>query len=253
MKTQLRILAIMTGFVICSSGMTPSNYEKQCVSGRDAFQVKITVIHKVGNELLEFDTLRYQNSSGNKYSVYTLRYFLSGISLTKNTGETVLLKEVQYVDGRIIKTNSFLSGDLVPAGEYLFLTFQFGLNDQFNVSGRFPNHPENRMEWPETMGGGYHYMKLEGKIESTAEDLNFQAHTGRLNETSHFIRISLPVKGLKVDHDGVSIQLIMDINQWWEQPNKLDLNDISAIMDNYQIQKQLMENGRNVFSTGAIE
>jgi hypothetical protein len=46
----------------------------------------------------------------------------------------------------------------------------------------------------------------------------------------------------------VDVEIIMDIKNWWESPNTLDLNDMSMIMGNEDMQEKLQQNGDNVFS-----
>lgn len=95
-------------------------------------------------------------------------------------------------------------------------------------------------------------MKLEGKIDSGGEIANFQAHSGKLYDTPHFLRVSLRNSSFTVDQKGIIIQIVMDINNWWKNPHTFDLNDITAIMDNGPVQQQLMENGADVFTIGSI-
>jgi hypothetical protein len=49
------------------------------------------------------------------------------------------------------------------------------------------------MEWPIMMGGGYHYMKLEGKFDSAAIVKNYQTHTGPTNGNQNYISLDLPI------------------------------------------------------------
>jgi hypothetical protein len=39
----------------------------------------------------------------------------------------------------------------------------------------------------------------------------------------------------------------MDINKWWQDPYTLDLNEITMVMGNQEIQQKLHDNGMNVF------
>jgi hypothetical protein len=44
----------------------------------------------------------------------------------------------------------------------------------------------------------------------------------------------------------------MDINKWWQDPNTIDLNDITMVMGNQEIQQILHDNGENVFSFNPV-
>jgi hypothetical protein len=252
MQGQFSIFILFIFLNILSAEPSVFKMQNQKVITVD-YPVTFKFIHYVGKEPLVLDTIRYTNLFGNKYSVATLKYFVSNIILQKSDGDSLELKEVFYIDAAINKTATFTLSGKIPAGTYSRLSFLFGLNKEQNVSGKFPNPPENRMEWPETMGGGYHYMKLEGKIDSAGEIKNFQAHTGQLNGTPHFIKVILPAARFRIDNKGVNILIIMDINEWWHNPNTIDLNRITSIMDNGPVQQRLMENGGDVFSIGSIK
>lgn len=211
-------------------------------------QVHFVFSHFVGTDALAFDTIKYTNVAGNNYSVSTLRYFVSDFVLTKDDGSTVLFDEIHYVDATNNSTFTFDPAMITPSGEYTSLSFIFGLTDAKNVTGAFPNPPENAMEWPIPLGGGYHYMKLEGKFDSTALVKNYQAHLGRLMTTPHFINITFDNLSLLVLGSEMTVECKMNINNWWSTPNTLDLNIMTAIMQNETIQQQLKENGADIFS-----
>lgn len=221
-----------------------------CKKDSEKKEVKLRFIfsHYVGEEMLTFDTIKYTNAFGNTYSVATLKYFVSDFVLTKTDGSHIAFDEVHYVDATAAATSTFVPALLLPEGQYQSLSFVFGLNEEKNVTGAFPDPPEVNMEWPLPMGGGYHYMKLEGKFDSANLVKNFQAHSGRLMKQAHFITITINDISLAVSDLERNIELRMDINKWWDTPNVLDLNNISGIMGNEAVQVQLQENGQNVYS-----
>jgi hypothetical protein len=251
MSVSARFPIILIGLISLNLGT--SSFRQKNVPETNEFQISFNFLHRVGIDPLVFDTMRYVNAFGNRYSVATLKYFISKISITRSNGERLIFNETHYIDAHDIKTVTFPLMHKISTGKYSEISFLFGLDVGTNVSGRFPNPPENKMEWPETMGGGYHYMKLEGKIDSQGEFNNYQAHTGQLNGIPYFIQVILPESQFTIDNKGVVIQIIMDINEWWRNPNTLDLNNITAIMDNKRIQQQLMANGVDVFSVGTVQ
>ncbi len=215
---------------------------------KDENQITFEFIHRVGTETLEFDTIRYVNAYGNTFSVVTLKYFISNIILQKTDGGSLLIDEEHYIDASDNTTTSFIPLLKIPVGTYSRISFVFGLDTLKNVSGWFTNPPESKMEWPLGMGGGYHYLKLEGKLNATGLIKSYQAHMGQLKGMPYYISVDLPESSFNIDGDDVNIQIIMDINKWWVNPNTLDLNDITGIMGNGSIQQQLKENGNDVFS-----
>ncbi len=247
MKTDIRqIIPVLTFVFLMVSG--PFAGQGRQAIPPEGGRVRIIILHVAGGGPLIFDTILYTNNFGNPYSVSTLQYFISGITLRHAIDGDLPLPGIHFIDATLWKTTSFQPESPIPPGRYDGIRIVIGLDSTENISGRFLNPPENRMEWPETMGGGYHYMKLEGKFEAGDETGNYQAHTGQLNGTPNIIRIDLPFSPVDVDEKGFTILLRMNVDEWWMNPNILDLNDISAIMDNPGIQRKLMENGKDVFT-----
>ncbi|MCP4457755.1 MAG: hypothetical protein GY816_06985 [Cytophagales bacterium] len=209
--------------------------------------------HKIGDETLEFDEIKYTNAAGNEYSVVTLKYFISDITLHRSGGEAVLIDEAHYIDATDTTTLSFAMEDEISSDDYSQISFVFGLNETKNIAGSFPNAPESNMEWPLAMGSGYHYMKLEGKFDSSGDIENYQCHTGPTMGNQYCVDVVLSESSFTAIGNDLTIQIVMDINSWWKNPNTLDLSDVTMIMGNETMQQNITENGAGVFSIGTIE
>ncbi|MCB0804584.1 MAG: hypothetical protein KDC05_02235 [Bacteroidales bacterium] len=249
----LKILfALFLAFSLLT-GCDKDDDDNQDNSPKDV-SLKFYFNHRIGNAQLLFDSVAYQNDFGNVYGVSTLKYFVSDFTLHKDDGSTYLIDEAHYVDGRDNATRTFTPSGKIPAGTYNSLTFVFGLTEEKNVDGTYPDPPENQMEWPPAMGHGYHYMKLEGKFEMNGGSYeNFQAHTGASMNNPYFIEVELPMPLVVAAGDEKIVSLRMDINKWWSSPNELDLNEVSGIMGNPAMQEKLKANGADVFSLESIE
>ena len=228
-----------------------------CSKGRDdtenaEYTIKLSFIHKAGQESVEFDTIRYFNAFGNRYSIIALKYFVSDFVFHRSDGDSISASEIHYVDATDPATLTFIPDKKVMTGNYSGVSFTFGIESSKNTTGRFLNPPENKMEWPGQMGGGYHYMKLEGKFDSAGLIKNYQAHTGPLMGKSYCIRINLLSSAFSISTLQTEIILTLDLNRWWKTPNILDLNTISGIMGDESYQRQLQENGADVFTISSI-
>ncbi|NOX46079.1 MAG: hypothetical protein GXO89_03780 [Chlorobi bacterium] len=210
--------------------------------------VLFTLNHNVNGEQLVFDSIQYQNASGNDYSVATLKYFVSNITFHSTNGSSFVIDGEHYVDAADPSTLNYSPNVKIPEGEYSSISFIFGLDTLKNKNGRYLNPPESNMEWPPAMGQGYHYMKLEGKIDSAGTIKNFQAHTGQSMGNPYFIEVDLPNSGFTAEGGTFEIMLKMDIGKWWETPNQIDLNFMTSMMGNQMLQQKLHENGNDVFS-----
>jgi hypothetical protein len=243
MKKYLIPTLFFAAILLLSSGCNKDNGDEQ-----QTVQVNFIFNHLVGNEQVQFDEVQYQNAAGNTYSVETLKYFVSDITLYATDGSGVQFEAEHYVDARDNSTLTFKPGVGIPLNNYNRISFIFGLDEHKNEAGKFPNPPESNMEWPPAMGTGYHYMKLEGKFDSTGTVKNYQAHTGPSMGNQYYFEVILEQDPVSCDCETVDVQFNMDINKWWENPNTLDLNDMSMVMGNQDMQKKLQENGDNIFT-----
>ena len=113
------------------------------------------------------------------------------------------------------------------------------------------------MEWPEMMGGGYHFMKFEGRfINAANEPFNFRAHTGGLRGVDYSFDVVLDAGNRPLPEGEASLTLQMNLEQWFTDPSDWDLNDyftvaMPGIMMNQAAQESLQENGATVFSLRA--
>lgn len=239
--TPLLLILLFSGVILTSC----KEAEEEVANN---IKLNIHMLHYVGNDEAEYDTIRYTNALGNAYSVVRLQYFISDFRLQKTDGTEVFIDEAHYVDASIPESLVYTPGEKIPEGNYESISFIFGLSAEKNTNGRFPNPPENNMEWPPALGSGYHYMKLEGKIDSSGVISNYQAHTGPTNGNQNFIQVDLSQAAFEAKGSEKTIFIKMNINNWWENPNTFDLNQMSGIMGNQQIQEKLRENGVDVFT-----
>ena len=201
-----------------------------------------------------FNALDYTNGFGTTLSITRLRYLISQISFTNQQGIKTIVKDYQLVD--LSQDNSLAINDiLLPPGAYN-LKMRFGFTEATNTSSIYPDLNAASWNVPESLGGGYHYMQLEGRfLDPTNEPFIYAYHTisavqnpGPEN-TREDTSIEIDLGEITVTQDATQINVTMDINQWFENPNLWDLNILNGmLMGNYTAQKMMQENGQNVFS-----
>lgn len=223
-------------------------------------QIGIEFTHFADGMPIEFDTLMYTNAAGNNYLVYEIQYFISQLTLYKGGTATVLKgwKTAHYVDTDIQESKTWNVFDQIPAGTYDSLAFTFGFSDADNQSFAYVNPPENAMVWPEYLGGGYHYMKLNGKwIDSTSNLRGFAFHLGRGqvytggNPTSFIdnsFRISFTTPISIIVGSRKMVTLKMNVEEWFKNPNTYDHNVHGGdIMQTQDAMHLGCVNGKTVF------
>jgi hypothetical protein len=213
--------------------------------------------HNVNGSELQRGVMSYTNVAGNVYEVDELQYFISEVTLTRVDGQQVKIisdSSIHYVDLAIPSTLTWNPKDRIPAGEYTGITFVFGINEAKNKTGLFVNPPERDMFWPDIMGGGFHYMKMNGKWIAAGDVITpFNFHLGigmNMEKTvfyQNYFTVTLPLN-IQTSSLGNVITVTMNIEKWFETPNVWDWNVIGGqIMMNQMAMSKAAENGVNAF------
>jgi len=209
----------------------------------------------------------YINAAGNPYEVSGLKYFLSDITLYPREGAATMISKWQdifYIDEELPATKTLRFYDPVPAGSYDSIAFIFGIPGEKNQSYMYVNPPEVNMAWPQVLGGGYHYLMLDGKWLDTAgvaQPFNFHLGIGQLYHgtgcqtdsiyafVQNWFRVSLPGSAFTLTAgDTAKLRVAMNIESWFDTPNIFDFNYRGgAIMQNQPAMEAARENGRDVF------
>lgn len=222
---------------------------------KPAFQLSFE--HEVAGQDLVMFTQWYDCAAGHKFQVHRLKYYLSGFNFQKADGNEFQTGLVQYIDLEDPSTLTMLLQE-VPQGEYTGMSFIIGLDAFTNVTGGLPNTTTNiNMEWPLPGDQGYHYMKLEGRYDSLGMGVikNFNLHTGATGGNQNYVLVQLQFgNSVNVTGGTWNIHLMMDLNEWLQNPNVYDFETFGPmIMANQDAQQLLKENGADVFTVKAIE
>lgn len=224
--------------------------------------------HRVNGQELKRNELIYTNAAGNPYLITDLMYFISDITLYRNDGTKTVIgswKDIFYIDEDMPETKTIMFPDRIPAGTYDSIGFTFGISEAKNKSFMYVNPPEVLMGWPEVLGGGYHYMMMNGKWKDAEGEImpfNFHLGIGQLYKGSTYnvdsiyafvhncFTVSLPGSGFQLNgQDSVTFRLTMNLENWFENPHIYDHNYWGgAIMQNQAAMQMARKNGWNVFS-----
>ncbi len=245
-----------------------SSCRKNDIKEENGGHLSFTFQHSVDGNPLVTDTMMYRNAAGNPYLVTNIQYFISDVMLHMSNGDSVPVNkydDIHYVDTDLDETQIYYLPDTIPEGDYQSISFTFGISAEKNISNRFVNPPESNMFWPEHLGGGYHYMKLNGKWRDTADVIrpfNFHLGIGQIYDSAGQItgfihndfRVELPSSSLQIVKGKITqVDLDMNVNQWFEDPNIFDFNVWGgAIMQNQEAMHIACQNGHNVFSVKNI-
>ena len=197
-------------------------------------------------------SLNYENTAQEEYNIQTLKYIISDLALHSNNGDTLLLKEVHYIDVNSTNTLIYEITDL-QEGNYSSISFTMGLSNENNISNKYVNETfHSPMIWPDLLGGGYHYMKLEGAYNNDSTFYN--THTGALGSSNidplrqdYSFNVSENISINITDRSRNRITINMEINNWYNNPYTINL--ASGIMADSAKQMKIYQNGiQDVFS-----
>jgi len=211
---------------------------------KNALTIKLSTV--VDGLQLSPDTIIYKNTAGNLYGISRLEYYISDFTLSNNTGDVYKSDIVKYVNGFDATT---LDLDIfnIKAANYSSIEFNIGLDSSINISNSLPLNSQNvNMAWPDMMGGGYHFLKLEGKyLNDSNEKYGFAMHLGSNN---YHTRVKLN-GSINLSEQNQILNLRMDVNKWFAAPNLYNFNiqgPYSMGIDS--LMTKIKENGQYVFT-----
>lgn len=203
-----------------------------------------------------FNQFNYVTANNDTISISKLRYMIDEFKLYSVNGDSTILSAYQLIDLTNSTTMS-VALDEVNWGSYAAIGFNFGF-DTVKNSGNYIDLNSASWNVPMMMGGGYHCMQFEGKYKMAGNDSNYAYHQvprTRMNMMSAFEdnHIAVRLAGISLNEHNVTINIDMNIAEWFRSPNTWNLNTYhSSLMGNYTAQKMMSANGQNVFSVNSI-
>lgn len=208
----------------------------------------------------DFDLTNYINAKGNVLKISKMIYLISDVTFTDSAGMVYDAGDYNLVNVRDESNLTFTPNIQIPPGDYT-VSFTFGFDDEDNIDGAYLdlNSADGGWNVPMMLGGGYHYMRFEGRfIDNMAAETSFQYHMIRSANTTvlpfEFIDSSFIVSlGQVTVASNTNIEVKMNLAEWFKNPNLWDLNDLhSELMENFDAQIMMSQNGQSAFSLGAV-
>lgn len=206
-----------------------------------------------------FNSIIYTNANGEDLSITKLRYLISKITFKKSSGETFILDGYNLVDVTNNTNQSFTPITTIPDGDYSKVSFTFGFDNDDNYNENYIDLNSASWNVPELLGGGYHYMQLEGKfIDNTTTETGYAYHTIRAVDNSGATQVfqdtffEIDVGAVNITNNA-TFNIEMNIAEWFKNPNTWDLNVLNQmLMPNSSAQIMMYENGQNVFNLESV-
>tara|TARA_R110001592_G_scaffold107256_1_gene300371 strand:+ start:349 stop:1137 length:789 start_codon:yes stop_codon:yes gene_type:complete len=260
MKTQNKFIITLlicasTLIISCAKDSNPSTGDGSGVSSSSNLTFNFTHnFDGVDVSAANFNQFDFVNQNNDTLNISKLRYLISNIRLFKLNGDSVLIDDYLLVDVTNSTGLTFSPTDNIPTGAYTGISFTFGF-DSLDNTGNYPDLNSASWSWPPNIGGGYHFMQMEGKYKDMGNDSLYAYHMGTAQPSmgvfeQNYFRADLGAINITGD---ATIEIKMDIAEWYKNPNLWDLNVMhSTLMSNYNAQRMMNENGQSVFSLGTI-
>ena len=201
-------------------------------------------------------TIEVTNENGETMNFTRLRYLISRFELVSNNGPAFTFDGYKFTDLSDASSYHFTPGNnTIPAGTYT-LRFIWGFNEEDNIDGEYLDLNSASWNWPAPLGGGYHFLQMDGQYNINTSPSNYNFHNGmaRVSETppefeQNFVEIEFTTP-IEISSN-TSIEVVMNIAEFFKNPHTWDLNVLDTpLMPNYTAQKMMQDNVETVFSLG---
>lgn len=251
MKKIVFLLALSFAFISCNSdddNSTPANVDLvlNFTQNWDETNVRSS----------DIDNTVYTNEMGHELKIARLRYLISNITLTHSDGTVYNVSDYNLIDLSNSASLTYDTGMQIPEGTYT-VSFIHGFNEADNIDAEYIDLNTAGWNWPEMLGGGYHFMQFDGMYNvNTAASLPFNYHNGTARISmgvfeQNFVNIT-PQNTITVNANNI-VDIQMNISEWFKNPYTWDLEVYNTpLMPNYDAQKLMQQNAASVYSVSTI-
>ncbi|WP_201987503.1 MbnP family protein [Hymenobacter rubidus] len=185
---------------------------------------------------LVLGTGAYKNANGDDFTVSTLRYYISNVTLKKGDGSSYAVPNSYFLVDQSNADTQDLTMTGVPVGDYTGISFVVGVDSARSKAGNFTGvlNADKGLLW--TMNGVNEFINLELKGNSP------QARTGALtfhiagyiHSTTNTIRtVTVPFPStnllIRTDHSP-EVHMQVDIAKMFSGPTKIKFADTYNVM-----------------------
>ncbi|MBL7936621.1 MAG: hypothetical protein JNM51_12520 [Bacteroidia bacterium] len=184
-------------------------------------KAKFTVSLKCDAAFVYIDSLMNINSSGNIYSIHTVNFYISNFKMKRDDDSIFSSSQIIYIDPFLSSKNTFYL-DSIPVGNYTEVMYTIGIDSNHNIDYGLTATLDNlNMAWPTAMGGGYHFLKMEGHyLDSLNINQGYAIHIGK-NENLILVK---NYQLLQQRNDTHEYSMIFNINEVFTNPYNYNLN-----------------------------
>lgn len=223
--------------------------------------LKLTFDNKVGTSDLLLNTETYTNSSGETYSVSTLRYIIGNIVLVDKNGREFVYPEDKsfFIVNEEDSTSTTVLLDSINGGEYTTIRFGIGVDQSwYPLNGENLIPKANELGMTRNGGGDYIFLMFEGEYTSThtPNPTLFKYHMGSHGtdqDNYREVELQLP-ETLKInDKTQAGLVLKTDVAKIFDSENTLSLDVKNNIEEDPENALKIADNFSAAFSVVNVE
>lgn len=257
MKNLLFILIAIVSFFSCKKNEYPKPEPLKPLAVDTSGFLEIHIDNVMGNvPLLLGSAHTYTTSSNDTFSVNLLKYYVSNVQLTTNSGFTYKESESYYLIDAANPNSLHLMVKKVPNAQYNSISFLIGVDSTRNTSGAQLGalDPSHGMFW--SWKTGYIMAMMEGHSAQSSEPTkkivyHIGGYAGKFNGV-RLVTLSFP-NTANVTHKHTPIlNLKADINTWLSGINPISIVSDYAITGINAQSEMVANNYATMFSVTSV-
>lgn len=243
--SKLFVLGFLTVYIASCKKDTLKTEEPVSIEN-NLSSAKIVVLLKNNNIPIIWDSLNNTNAAGNIYSIHTVNFFISDISIKRDDGYLYKTNGVFYLDPSS-NSKSVIQIDSIPKGNYTEISYLVGVDSTKNIDFGLGTTIDNlNMAWPTAMGGGYHFIKIEGHYLDTTNTI--QGYAIHLGKNKNLVKVKI-IHNLSQQNTSHNYSLLFNINDVFSSHYVYDLNvDNNYTMTDSAAMTKIKNNIQNAFT-----
>ncbi len=205
-----------------------------------------------GSQPVEYGKILYPDGAGNRYSVNSLKYYVSRFTLETEDGHRHALNNYELINQDDPQSKE-IRVDSLPNGRYVSLQFNVGIDSVRNHSGDQSGDldPFYGMIW--SWASGYVFYRHEGNFVNSLNDtLQMFYHLGT---DAALTEVTVPLNGVVLDGTSRKIYIRMDMNELYRN---IDFETMGIEHSSTEVKElgwllQMKEGLRRAFSFSRLE
>lgn len=202
----------------------------------------VEIKNVIGSSNVGLNTRSYEHPSGHTYTLSNFKYFITDIKLLSANEDTLyLLKQPLLVDANREETAVLDEMKNIPTGFYEKVFVTFGVKESKNKPNGLTGFYDSQMAVNSSNAEGYYHMMVTGEYDSlkTNTKKKFEIMTNAVGTNNNSFEVEIPASSF-LYNTSTNIKLVVDFNEFFVNPARIDFKDISGDISGNQEKQDLI-------------